>query len=494
MTRIDNGGAEPAPDPTDPLSSRDGLAPAASPPVPTRRTLPPELAVLQTGLPRQSPPLPKRRQTTLSDPLIETPYDRYAFELILNEWQFNGSRPQERLLSQFAASSLRGEAPYWDLDERTIVARGSKLELYGDARASPLRTDNGEIRVRLHYADEANRNRMTETFGLPSGREPAFMRGSYRTAQVKTASGWQQFKFSMPRNRRFGFDAPHKALTPANIKTAVLFSGVLRGSPAYAREPAGLALTLGDGGVPITQLWREMPVASRGFQPGDFAAPIHVLTAPEFAESAHGRRIFGLHRQLSTSPEDAQALWLVRELAPKLADILLDVFTSTHAHPLLHEQNAELVVGADGRILDVIIKDLSDMALDYRAISAAGKIDRWRGLEMNEAAFASAPSDELQLEAGDRYSVAGFYRAFLGSIGTRVPAQTDEHTPSLVVVETARLLSDRVRQRLPVAWLQTRLDRRAHENAFGVGVKDPYERIAAVRALIVEYIEAGGRP
>ncbi|MET3233737.1 UNVERIFIED_ORG: hypothetical protein ABIC54_005952 [Burkholderia sp. 1263] len=494
MTRINNAGAEPAPDSTGLPSSRDGPAPAAPSSVPTKRTLPPQLAGLQTDLPRQSPPLPKRRHTTLLDPLIETPFDRYAFELILNEWQFNGSRPQERLLSQFTASSLRGDAPYWDLDERAIVAGGSKLELYGDARASPLRTDNGEIRVRLHYADEANRNRMTEAYGPPSGREPAFMRGSYRTAQVKTASGWQQFKFSMPRNRGFGLDAPHKALTPANIKTAVLFSEVLSGSPAYAREPAGLAFTLGDGGQPITQLWREMPVASRGFQPGDFAAPIHVLTAPEFAESAHGRRIFGLHRQLRSSPGDAQALWLVRELAPRLADILLDVFISTHAHPQLHEQNAELVVDADGHILDIIIKDLSDMALDYRAISAAGKIDRWRGLEMNEAAFAPPTTDELQFDAGDRYSVASFYRAFLGSIGTRVPEQSDEHTPSLVVVETARLLSDRVRQRLPVAWLQIRLDRRAHENAFGVDVTNPYERIAALRALIVEYIEAGGRP
>ncbi|NRO97962.1 hypothetical protein GWC77_18725 [Paraburkholderia sp. NMBU_R16] len=494
MTRIGKDPCENRPDGEQPIA---GGRTSSNPPdpAPATRSVPPALQPLNAKPANNSSPyLHKRARVTLSDPLIETPYDKYAIGLVFHEGQFNGSRPNERLASQLMPSTVRGVSPFWDLDERTIARKRGSLTVFGDLRGSPFEAPDGKVRIRLHYGDRANLERMTELFGLPAPeqREPAFMRSSYRTVLIKTGSGWQQFKFSIPDDPRFAFDAPHKQLLPQEVKTAVQFSAALQGNSHYIREPAGIALSFDDGAAPITALWREMPVARRGFMPGDFVAPIHVLTDPEFAQSERGRIVFGTSAQDLSSIGEIQASWLVRELAPKLAAILMSELTDTHAHAELHEQNIDVVIDANGRVVDMLVKDMSDIALDYRAIAAAGHIERWSGAQTNAMAYASPISDHLQLPTGRRYTVERFHEAFLGSIGTR-PSESIglPLAPSAIAEQATHMLAEKIRRWLPGAWLQTRRHEQAYGRAFGASTATPYERIAAFRQLIVEYLEEG---
>jgi hypothetical protein len=497
MTRIGRDRCENRPDGEQPIA-RGRTSSNPPDPAPAARSLPPALQPLNARPANSaSPDLHKRARVTLSDPLIETPYDKYAIELVFHEGQFNGSRPNERLASQFMPSTVRGVSPFWDLDERTIARKGGNLAVFGDVRGSPFEAPDGRVRIRLHYGDRANLERMTELFGAPGSEqwEPAFMRSSYRTLLTKTVSGWQQFKFSIPENPRFAFDAPHKQLLPQEVETAVQFSAALQGNSHYIREPAGIALSFDDGAAPITALWREMPVARRGFMPGDFVAPVHVLTDPEFAHTERGRTVFGTRAQDTTSIGESQASWLVRELAPKLADILMSELTDTHAHAELHEQNIDVVIDADGRVVDMLVKDMSDIALDYRAIAAAGQVERWGRAQTNTMAYASPMSDHLQLPTGRRYTAERFHEAFLGTIGTR-PSESIRLPlgPSAIAEQATHLLSEKVRRWLPEAWLQTRRHGQAYGHAFGTSAATPFARIAACRQLIVEYLEEGKRP
>jgi len=494
MTRIGKDRFENRPDGEQPIA---GGHTSSNPPepAPATRSLPPALQPLNASPANNSSVyLHKRARVTLSDPLIETPYDKYAIGLVFHEGQFNGSRPNERLASQFMPSTVRGVSPFWDLDERTIAQKGGSLTVFGDVRGSPFEAPDGKVRIRLHYGDRTNLERMSEHFGQPTleQREPAFMRSSYRTVLIKTGSGWQQFKFSIPDNPRFSFNAPHKRLLPRDVEAAVQFSAALQGNPHYIREPAGIALTFDDGAAPITALWREMPVASRGFKDGDFVAPVHVLTDPAFADSEQGRTVFGAGARGATATGELQGSWLVRELAPKLAAILMNTLTDTHAHPQLHEQNIDVVIDAHGRVVDVLVKDLSDIALDYRAIAAAGHRERWGGVQTNDMAYASPMSDRLQFPNGERYTVERFYEAFFGSIGTRQGESTGRPpAPSAIAQQATHMLAEKIRRWLPGAWLQTRRHEQAYGRAFGASAATPYERIAAFRQLIVEYLEEG---
>lgn len=490
MKRVGGTDSTPHGDDTHTPNARPPRGPA--PPKASPRNMPGALQPLDAGPAHgASSRLPRRARTLdLSDPLIETPYDRYALELIIYESQFNGSRPHERLLSQFMPSSLRGHAPFWDLDEQTIAGKRGSLVPYGDVSGSPFEATDGKYRIRLHYADTTNVERMTQQFGPPTGKDPAFMRNSYRTVLIRTESGWQQIKFSIPDNARWEFNAPNKFLPPAEIEAAVQYSKALQGNPIYAQEPAGIALNLDDGHAPITQLWRKMPVASRGFEPGDFAASIHVITDPAFARSERGQAIFSAYMEKNVSIEEAQASWLVGELAPRLGNIIMDSLSSTHIYPQLHEQNVEVVIDRSGRILDVFVKDLTDIALDYRAIAAAGEIDRWRHAQANAMGYASPIANDLQFPNLKRYTVQQHFRAFFGSIGAG-PMLAHELSlpPSAIVEETTRILSERVRQWLPEAWLHAHRGKEAYEGAFGARATTPYERISNLRELIIEYLE-----
>ena len=373
--RIEDGRTDPASPRDVPNRQRHSVPP--QPPAHASSIIPMALVDLTA----QQAALPRRKHTTLADPLIETSLDRYAVESLVNEHEFNGSRPDQRLNALFMPSRLRGESPYWDLAPEAISARGGTLTAYGQAHVGPLRSGGDKTRIRLHYAEEADKARMIDMFGPPHGHEPAFMRSSYRTLQMKTDSGWHQFKFSMPQLTMISGSVNNKALSAGDIHTAVRASQALGQYHAYAREPAGLTLDLGDGGRPIAQLWRTLPVAERGFRPDDAAFVLHVMTDPKFAESAKGRLLFSPYDGGRRNPVLAQQEYLRVQVAPKLAELVWLALTETHAHPTLHEQNIDVIVDGNGDVADLIVKDLRDIALDRRGMAAAGHLDRWPGLD-----------------------------------------------------------------------------------------------------------------
>lgn len=458
------------------------------PPVPPSTIVPTPLA----ELPTQLAALPRRQRTTLADPLIETPLDRYAIESLVNEHQFNGSRPDQRLNTLFAPSQLRGESPYWDLDQEAIAAAGGALTVYGQAHVGPLRSGVGKTRIRLHYAERADKERMIDVFGLPHGHEPAFMRSSYRTLQIKADSGWHQFKFSMPEHPVIGSSASKKTLLAGDIQAAVCASQALGQYHAYAREPAGLALDLRDGGRPIAQLWRTLPVAERGFRPGDSAFVLHVMTDPKFAESARGRLLFSPYDGGRGEPVLAQQEYLRVQVAPRLADLAWLVLTQTHAHPTLHEQNIDVIVDRNGDVVDLIVKDLRDLALDRRGMEAAGHLDRWPALDETVAGSNRPLFERLCYGTGDEFSqVARHYQDYLGQVGSSF-RPVPEREGNFLLDETSKRLVSKARRHIRPGWLESQQGSEAYDASFGTrraGNIGPC--VAGVRELLIRASEAG---
>lgn len=61
--------------------------------------------------------------------------------------------------------------------------------------------------------------------------------------------------------------------------------------------------------------------------------------------------------------------------------------------------------------------------------------------------------------------------------------------PSAVVEKATHIVSEGVRHWLPEAWVQAHRGRPTYEGAFGSRATTPYERIANLRELIIEYLE-----
>ena len=422
--------------------------------------------------------LPQRRRTTLSDPLIETPLDFYAIESLVNEHAFNGSRPNQRLDTLFTPSQLRGDCPYWDLDEAAILRARGALTVYGQTHIGPFSAGSGKTRIRLHYAERPDRARMIDAFGPPHGLEPAFMRSSYRTVLVKTHTGWQQLKFSLPKLDIISGAVSNKALLPDNIKVAVRNSQALGQYHAYAPEPAGLALDLGDGGRPITQLWRTLPMAERGFQPGDSVFVLHALTDPLFAESDKGRRLFAPYAGGQGGPLGAQQAYLRVEVAPKLANLVWLSLTETHAYPLLHEQNVDVITDERGRVVDVIAKDLHDIALDRQGMQAARHLDRWPDLD-----------ETITLDESP--AVADHHQRFLGQVGSGFKT-IPEREGNFLLDAVGEHLQAKTRRHVRPEWLESQRGSRAYEALFGTGAAGPIgSLVAGVRDLLIGANEEG---
>ncbi|MCX4161449.1 MULTISPECIES: LWXIA domain-containing protein [Paraburkholderia] len=420
--------------------------------------------------------------------------DAYAILRVLYEQRFNGSREG----NEFGINSIRGgepsvqrlirrgDVPYWDLTDEQIAAQGVHLDVFGEADDSPFRTADGNLRVRLHYAEYDDLMRMNDKFGWPTGYERGFMTSSLRTVQVETQDGWQLLKFSMPDNEdTFGYSDGNKTLAPEQLTTAVQASDAARAFPDLADEPAGLSLDLGDGNRPITQLWRTLPVAERGYQAGDFVAPLHVFTSGDFANTPLGARFFGT--EAGNDGLTPQQQWLTGELAPKLADTLLRMVTDLQVHPMLHEQNVDVVVSAGGRVLDVVVKDLSDVKLDPRAAAVFG--------EDNTGAPVSAllydPNEASSIEAQFK-QIVQFHDKYLGQMGDRFKQPGDQRNNLLL-----RAIADRVVESMQACvsadWLANRADADFVEVARNADNQyPPTWRIAAVRELLLDFAEQGG--
>ena len=324
------------------------------------------------------------------------------------------------------------------------------------------------------------------------------MRSSYRTVQIRTDAGWHQFKFSLPALPMISGAASKKALLPGDIETAVRASRALGEYPAYAHEPAGLVLDLGDGGNPITQLWRPLPVAARGFQPGDSHFVLHAMTDPKFAESAKGQTLFSRYDDGRGEPTSAQQAYLRAQVAPRLANLLWLVLTETHAHPALHEQNIDVIVGGNGDVVDLVVKDLRDIALDRRGMEAAGHLDRWPDLDETATGSNRPLFDRLTYGGGDEFAqVAEHYEGYLGQVGTAFRPDP-EHEGNFLLDEVGAHLLAKTRRHIRPEWLESRRGSQPYEASFGGGpALSIGTLVAGVRDLLIGANEAGqlaGRP
>ncbi|PCE22503.1 hypothetical protein BWP39_22760 [Paraburkholderia acidicola] len=418
--------------------------------------------------------------------------DGYAIQRALYEQRFNGSRDTNefgitstnRNEAWFQRLIRRGDVPYWDLSDEQIAAQGARLDVFGNADDSPFRTAEGNVRVRLHYSEEADLKRMTDAFGPPTDTEPAIMTSSLRTVQIETQNGWQLMKFSMPDGSIFGYSDGDKTLAPDKVAAAVQASDAARDFPDIAGEPAGLSLDLGDQNRPVTQLWRTMPVAERGYQAGDFVAPLHVFTSDKFANTPLGTRFFGT--DVSDSRLTPQQQWLTQELAPKIGDTLLRMIMDLHVHPMLHEQNVDVVVSASGHVLDVVVKDLSDLRFDPRAAAVSGNHNT--GVPASAATLLYDPSQYSSTQA-QFDQVVQFHDAYLAQMGNHFEEPVAQHE-NLLLGAIADHIVTSMQARVPADWRATRAGASSTSSVDNESVHT--SRIAAARELLLDFAEQGG--
>jgi hypothetical protein len=267
--------------------------------------------------------------------------------------RFNGSYPNEVLAShpQFK-DAIRGQVSYWDLDPGRVEA-----EVIGLGQGKFL-TPAGKVRVYNHYLDAPREAALTAAFGQPTGRIAAEMSSSYRTLVLFPERGVPfLLKFSGA-----GWYMDSKELTADQVRISVERSLHLRDNPHLIPETAGLILK-----QPVVNvLYRPLPVPRQGtLAPGDVLLSAHVLNDPAFAKTELGRTIFG--RRFTVGG------WFKKELAPKLARTVYRAVASSFTHLELHSQNIDVLVGADGKVREVFVKDLLDMMHDPALESASGR-------------------------------------------------------------------------------------------------------------------------
>lgn len=432
------------------------------------------------------------RSAARADASYHAQLTEYARNYVTLQRLFNGERPEEvtRLTTKLTPQmreypgtryletvwlqeNATGQCPYWDIDAVRLEAAGVKIRTFGELEGTPV-LDNGRVRVRAHYASQRGIERLVEKFGEPDGHDAASMTDSRRTLMLETQAGPILMKFSgaaMPRIGQF------KKLAADHIEAAVIASAELSAYSEYGEEPAGLAIDLGDGKSPITQLYRVFPIARRGYREGDVVLPEHVLSDPEFEESDLGRRIFSLH--------GSRRKWLRHELAPQLADFLWLTLTQIFVHPQLHGQNLDLIIDATGKLVEIRLKDLQDVEYDFPAAAAAGRIaERWQDRPSpNHLGFRGAENED-----SESARIATFYYEFLSQLCER-----DIETPEdpQFSAEVARELVERARQRLDLSQLS---EDRAFAKVFGpTAWRKSGTCIASVRQLIISSREANLR-
>lgn len=388
----------------------------------------------QTAGPREVEPRRSRYLTSYEDPATK-PRLRTTAELsrvrfgdanTLGEsaqlgWElqqaFNGERPRARFAEPKSAdlgwveewrgrqlvSNTRvfqhdfraGSAPFWDLS----AEQARRFVRYTGSGENPFVLPNGGFRLYLHYMNVEDQERVRRALGAPTGSAPATMLDSTRSLGVETEQGPWELKFSIKGAiaNSLEKELKSKLLEPSEVRSAVRATEAVAGDPHYIPEPAALVIDLHDGGPKIAMLCRKVPIASRGYQPGDLAVPEHVVFDSSFARTELGRKIFG-----GDAP-DAQPGWMRRVLAPKIAEFLWHGLTTSHFHFEMHPQNLVLIFDMNGTLLEVVAKDLQDLKNDVRGRAAAGQ------------PFALTHGWKVMDER--KKAIAEYYDTYLGQVG-----------------------------------------------------------------------------
>lgn len=275
---------------------------------------------------------------------------RYARVYGAFQRRFNGARPEETLVHGKFAKKTKGLAPYWDTEPTApgLDPVGEYFDL------SPFRTAEGQVRIFAHYLDYGRIASLTGRFGAPSGHTHAEMTSSYRTLLMFPNDESAPFMLKLPGD----WLAPHKGLSPAQVRLSVLRSEHFRDSDFLIPEPAGLVVHDGDSTL-AAALSRPLPAPSSGLQRAD--ALITIQTLFRSAESGFDKSEIG-RRLIAHSGSIEQ--WLSSEFAPALGDVLYESIFRDFTHLELHTQNIDALVGEDGALRHNFVKDQLDMMYD----------------------------------------------------------------------------------------------------------------------------------
>lgn len=315
---------------------------------------------------------------------------RYAQTYAKLQREHNGAEGQTPLVRdpQFLGKTS-GRVPYWDVDPRDA-------ELLGLADGTPFRTPAGKVRIFTHYLSTGEQAALTERFERgPDGSFAAEMTSSFRTLIVYPDGDGAPYMLKFSGHEISG---ERKRLSRTDVAMSVERSIQLRASRYLVAEPAGVHVP----GVDVNVLYRPLIAPRDGLKRGDRLVTWHVLQDPKFRSSRAGKKIWKRYR----SYED----WYHAELAPKLLDVVEESFFDTHAHVEVHGQNLDMVIGADGRVRDVLAKDLLDMVHDPAMQAVATKRRPTATAALRDRDWGSAHEEGNPYWSAD---LKGFYEFFV---------------------------------------------------------------------------------
>jgi hypothetical protein len=332
---------------------------------------------------------------------------RYAHDYARYQQEYNSPpRELERELRCYRKPRVEGKVSYWDVDPQT-----PGLSTVGLVEASPFRTAEGKVRIYCHYLDKKRFDWLSrsDVLGKPTDTIDAKMTSAARTLLLFPKTGLPfMLKFSGEWDKR------RKKLTRDEVRSSVERSLHQRTNRALVPEPAGLLFEGPD--LEHNVIYRPLPLPRQGgLQPGDVLLPAHVLMSRRFGRTKLGRKIFARHGG------SAEA-WFRDALAPQIADLVLDSLERSFTHLELHGQNIDLLIGADGTLRRVFVKDLLDVAHDPAAQAARGRLPVGtkvlRGLKWGNLG-----------EEGANFDTSGVYAAYLHKVW---PPYTEGLNPAAI--------------------------------------------------------------
>ncbi len=353
--------------------------------------------------------------------------------------RFNGVRPGETLVRHTKFSKTNtGMSPFWDIaaDTAGVERVGAHFE------DSPFLTSEGKIRVFAHYLDKERIATLQRRFGEPTGRIRTEMTSSYRSVIMFPDDGTAPYMLKFPGE----WKTAQKNLPPPKVRISVARSEHLLNSDHITPEPAGLIL--GSGRNEARVLYRPIPLPETGLQAADALVPAQALFNTKnsgFERFEPGRRLIARSGSIEN--------WNTEEFAPALAKVIYDSVFEDFTHLELHSQNIDALIGADGAIRGVYVKDLLDMMHDpILEVATTGKkpvdVAKLRDIEWKHIG-----------EPGASYDVYSFHNTYL--------RQTANQQSTFAAAVQKHLLA-RARETFPEHVSANEFDRLASENLYDV--------------------------
>jgi len=237
-----------------------------------------------------------------------------------------------------------GRAPYWSLPRDT-----PGLRVIG--KSSVLLPTSREVLLFAHPGDILTQNKLKSQFGPPSGDERVRLTSSIRTIVVLPERNGRLTTVPFFLKLDGAWFNPKKRLLPDEAEVAVEKSEACRDCPSFIQEPGAVVYRSPLTGDVFTSIHREFPSGSNvDVRPGERLMPLHALLSSNYWKE------FGREQEVFDR--------IIDELTEPLARMLVENFFDHGLHPMLHAQNIDVLVGADGRVKALFAKDLQDILYD----------------------------------------------------------------------------------------------------------------------------------